>query len=113
MKQGKFIYIYIFRKLNVLTVCKLLPLLDKNTLVSNLNNINHICLITVHSEMVKKLDKEYILLENANFIISENFVKSLSIKTSLKRKRILSDSDPLNKSDLHILFVESFNVKIS
>lgn len=92
--------------MNVLTVCKLMPLLDKQTLLTNLNNIFHICLITVHSEMMKKLDSDF-NYERRN--IKSN-PKSLNIRQSF-RKKMISENDSLLNIDLHALFVENFKVK--
>ncbi len=83
-----------------------MPLLDKNTLINNLNSIFHICLITVHSDMMKKLDKEFIQLDNPSF---NNYTKSINIRQSI-RKKILIEGDNLLKLDVHRLFVENLNV---
>lgn len=58
--------------------------------------------------MMKKLDKECILLEAPSNLTHS---KNLNIRQSI-RKKILVDNDPLLKLDVHSLFVENFNVRI-
>jgi hypothetical protein len=109
--------------LNVIFICKLLPLLDKNIFIDNFINICHICIIPVHSEMMKKLDSEdenrntknssFNLMSRSynNNPVVTNSTKSLYIRQS-NRKKNLYDNDPVIKFDIHQLFVQSFKVNI-
>jgi hypothetical protein len=89
-----------------------MPLLDKNTFHKYLTNICYICLITVHSDMMKKLDKETLNLRTPkNTNNTNNYqLKNLNIRCSI-RKKLLSENDPLLNLDVHNLFVENFKVK--
>ena len=93
----------------MITICKILPLLDKETFLNNINTIFHICLITVHADMMKKLDKNTYIAENFN-PTSQSMSKNLNIRQS-ERKRCLSLNDYLSKIDVHLFFIENINVK--
>lgn len=84
-----------------------MPLLDKNTFLNNIQNIFHICLVTVHSELMKKNHKEYLYIDQV--YSHDKSVKSLNIRQSIRKKNLL-EKDPLLQVDVHQFFVESFNV---
>lgn len=85
-------------------------MLDKESFINNLNDILHICVIAVHSEMMKKL----IANENNYYIpnsspSASNISKSMTIRQSI-RKRNMIEQDELLNINIHDLFVESFKV---
>lgn len=90
-----------------MTVCKFLPILDKNTLLNNLNDIFHIALVTVHSELMKKLDKDFSYEKRTVKTIQ----KSINIRQSI-RKKIIYENDSYINIDLHSLFVENLQVRL-
>jgi hypothetical protein len=92
--------------LNVITICKLLPILEKDIFILFINNIFHISLVTVHADMMKKLERDVLRSE---IIQIQKTIKNMNIKQS-DRKRFLSLNDNLNKIDVHHLFVENINV---
>ena len=96
-----------FRKLNVIALCKLLPLFDKDTFLFFINNIFHICLVTVHADMMKKLERDILKSEIVSNITT---TKNLNVRQS-DRKIILTSNDSLNKIDVHSLFVQNINVR--
>ena len=83
-----------------------MPLLEKNIFVNCINSIFHICLITVHSDMMKKLDNELILLENPKI---QNSMKHMNMRQSIRKKLLLEDYSIL-KNDVHEKFVDAFKV---
>ena len=82
-----------------------MPLLDKNIFINSINSIFHICLITVHSDMMKKLDNDIILLENPKI----QPIKSMNMRQSI-RKKYLFENYSILKIDVHLNFVEAFKV---
>jgi hypothetical protein len=83
-----------------------MPLLDRELFLKVLNNIFHISLITVHSDMMKKLEIKFITLENPKIT---TYSKSLNVRHSIRKKSLI-DNEPLIKTDVHALFVEAFKV---
>lgn len=90
----------------MITLCKLIPILDKDVFLYYINNIFHICLVTVHADMMKKLERD--VLKNEHPV--QNTIKNMNVKQS-EKKRLLSLNDYINKIDVHLLFVENINVK--
>lgn len=110
-KQGN--TILTSRRLNVVAVCYLLPQFDKELLFGQFNNIMHVCLVTVHNEMMKKIALSQIVLVEEPLVNSQVLnTKNLNIRMS-SRKRYLIDNDPLIKQDLHQLFVDSVQVNLN
>lgn len=91
--------------MNVITLCKLIPIMNKDIFLFYINNIFHICLVTVHADMMKKLERDVL----KNEFPAQNTTKNMNVRQS-ERKRLLSLNDYLNKLDVHLLFVENINV---
>lgn len=89
----------------MITLCKLIPLLEKDIFLLFINNIFHISLVTVHADMMKKLERDIIKTDFS----SQNTSKNMNVRQS-ERKRLLTLNDHLNKIDVHLLFVENINV---
>jgi len=81
--------------------------MEKDIFLFFINNIFHICLVTVHADMMKKLERNTLQPELSSICQS---VRNMNIKQS-ERKRSLTSEDILNKTDVHLLFIESINVK--
>ncbi len=94
--------------MNVITICKILPLLDKETFLEFSHIIFHVCLVTVHADMMKKFDRDTLKVEP---VLNLSTNKNLNVRQS-DRKRLLSSNDNLNQTDVHLLFVQSVNVII-
>lgn len=115
------------RKLNIVTVCLLLTKIDKEFFLNMRNAIFQICLVLVHSEMMKKLRKNMINYENNSFTNNTNDnntelrteisgfdiagIKTILCSNSIRKQNIISD-DILFKIDIHDLFVEKFKETI-
>ena len=89
----------------MITLCKIIAILEKDTFLFFINNIFHICLVTVHADMMKKLERDVIKTDFTNQVTSKN----MNVRQS-ERKRLLTLNDYLNKIDIHLLFVENINV---
>jgi hypothetical protein len=83
-----------------------MPLLDRDLFIKVLNNIFHISLITVHSDMMKKLEVNFITLENPTIT---SYIKTINIRHSSRKKNLI-ESELLIKSDVHSLFIGAFKV---
>jgi hypothetical protein len=106
MNPGIIFYnMHLNRKLNVLTVCKLMPFLNKSSFIDCVNTILNICLVPIHSEMLKKLNGD---LSNQKYCF-KNIKKTLHIRYSWRRREIY-ENDELMDIDLHPIFVDSFKV---
>ena len=86
-------------------------MLDKDTLLNNINDILHICVNSVHTEMMKKLMGNQNNLKTTGSQSSYAIIKSLNIRQSSRKKNLI-EQDSLLKIDMHSLFVESFKVNI-
>jgi hypothetical protein len=83
-----------------------MPFLNRNSFLNSINTILNICLIPVHSEMLKKLDGD---LTHQKYCF-KNIKKTIHIRQSWRRREIY-ENDHLLDIDLHCLFVENFKVK--
>lgn len=94
------------RKLNVLFITKLLPLLSYDFLYQNAKLIFSVCLNTVHIDFIKKQIPEVktIIIGEEQF---EKF-KSINIRQS-KRKGLLFENDTLIKYNSHNDFIITIN----
>lgn len=79
--------------------------MDKDLFLLYINNIFHICLVTVHADMMKKMEREVLKTD----FVNPNNVKNMNVRQS-ERKRLLTLNDYLNKTDVHLLFIENMNV---
>ena len=82
--------------------------MEKDIFLFYINNIFHICLVTVHADMMKKLERDFLKTDFSN----PNTIKNMNVRQS-ERKRLLTLNDYLNKIDVHLLFVENINVIIN
>jgi hypothetical protein len=94
------------RKLNVIAICKLFKIFDKENFLFFSTNIFSICLITVHTDMMRKVNNESGNIDNFSRPI---IAKNLNIKMSERKKYIY-----LNECIgiyLHGLFLQNMKVK--
>jgi len=80
--------------------------MDRDVFLFYINNIFHICLVTVHADMMKKLESDTLKSDFSNSVV----IKNMNVRQS-ERKRLLTLNDYMNKIDIHLLFVENINVK--
>lgn len=98
------------RKLCILTICLILPNLNKESFIYLRYEIFQICLNIVHSELLKKqLSKK----TNEPYLLSNNIQENKgNIKTMLLQQSIRSKTyhknDFLLKVDIHELFINKF-----
>jgi hypothetical protein len=84
-----------------------MPFLNRESFLSHLSSILHISLVSVHADLMKKLQsKEFVRLD---YITNSNTNKNLNIRQSTRKKDLL-EGDSLMKMDLHSIFVENFQV---
>jgi hypothetical protein len=96
------------RKLNVIAICKFLTIMDKESFLIFSTNIFSICLITVHTDLMRKSHNEISNIDNFSRPI---ITKNLNIKMSERKKYIYVNE--CNGIDLHGLFLQNINVKFS
>ena len=90
----------------MILICKILHLFEKQVFLKFVYKIFHICLVTVHADLLKRISNYTIRSETSSSLTSKNFNVRIS-----ERKKFLTINDPLNKIDIHFLFIENIKVR--
>ena len=86
-----------------------MTILDKENFMHFSSNIFSVCLVTVHTDMMKKINNDNsINIENSRRPI---IAKNLNIKMSERKKFIYLNE--CNGVDLHNLFLQNMNVIVN
>ena len=102
------------RRVNIITVCLILPNLNKDIFLYVRHEIFQICLSLIHAELIKKILENKINNPNQNshsIDFKRGSIKTMLIQMSV-RKRVIHKTDSLQFIDIHDLFVKQFSEAI-